>query len=225
MSEPRDHAGRGSSGHAARGSAAPEKPEPRNVLTQRVVALNGDLDSSQSGTRSRTVTRRVDAQVSPPSRVAVDLTNPEEPVDLSITALEWGAKRPESPPREVRDAEWATHSSISIELCEELLVSQRVLRSSIEDAVTKQYRATPPALTSASTSDLASLDRVLEAAGEPDTYESGLVTRVREAAVPTAPSAPAPRVLVVPAWVAWTVLGLFALCVGLLAHLVVRYLL
>lgn len=241
-----------------------ESTQPSQVLMQRVIALSGVVEIPE-GARAR-ARQQASALRAEPGQVAEK--DPRRAlVDLSSTALEWGVRQPvrittkaskpavplqepdAAQPEQIEieaslDAEWATHSSISLELCDELRLSRSMLSANIEDAVTQQYtpRASSGVLASGSSiHDLASLDRVLEAEGAREAQELLLIAKLREAPAPAAPApavappavappaavAPpvspgptsAPRMLVVPTSVAWTVAGGFAVCTMVLSYL------
>lgn len=221
----------------------PAQSTDRRVLMQRVIALNGVVNSPKQ------------AEPFPPKAAPVE--NPGAPhrptIDLAATALEWGAERlaakvtptpvPEtlaarpstsSPQSQLQpqpaqsqgddDAQWASYSSISMRPVDDLLLSQRILRTNIEDAVTMQYdpAATARAMAAGSTIvDLASLDRALESAGVPHDQGFQLPSPAPQTLAPTAPKPV--KLLVVPASLAWTVLGAFALCALALAYFVVAF--
>jgi hypothetical protein len=197
---------------------AAENSQPSQVLMQRVIALSGVVEISDKAARQ---------PVLPPPVVAPKAVH-NEPVDLSKTSLEWGGRQLGAVAKAQRealeigststanksddsvDAEWATHSSLALELCEDSLLSSRAMLLNIEDAVTQQYN--PNAATG-------------PFQGGPNELE--LVTRLREPEpAPAAPrdASPAPRMLVVPAGIAWTVAGAFSVCALALAYLVTAFL-
>jgi len=196
-----------------------ERTETRQVLMHRVIALNGVPE------------------------VMADKPKPQ-PVDLSRTVHEWGVE-PHLPVHQAPmpkieaspEPRWATHSSISLESCEDAGLPARILSANIEDAVTQQFnpatvgRSLPLAT---SIGDLSSLDRALESAGvlEAHAHALGAVTIVRPPPepepqhVPTeapqpAPAQPQPRMLLVPMSIVWTVLTVFSLCTLALTALVI----
>lgn len=190
-------------------AVAAESTQPRQVLMQRVIALTGVVEAPESAARQRASALKAETMASPAKAAETDPARAL--VDLSATALEWGARQPvrittkaskpaESLPepdtsqaKEALDAQWATHSSISLELCD---LSRSVLSLNIEDAVTQQYHPRAPSsdllTTGSSINDLASLDRVLEAAGAREAQERPLITKLRDAAPATAAPPPAP---------------------------------
>lgn len=154
--------------------------------------------------------------------------------DLSQTVHEWAALEHEpssgtpEPPLQRRDPQWATHSSISLQLCDDTQLSARILNASIDDAVTQQFNPAPSAnapTLATSTADLASLDRALESAGVLEAHELDDITTFRQASTPgpiqpeapsstqAAPAQPPPRMLLIPASIVWTVMTAFSLCV------------
>jgi hypothetical protein len=245
MSENRDHTGRtrtvGGTGADAAGepSARDDKqpahkaaepsqvkkpaPEvelhlPRSVLAQRVIALNGPAESSESKALDH-IDRIVRKKVWPFDPGASHSIYNARGVDLTTTALEWGGRRlgiaaeaARAPkpglvlqqraefaapaaraPKEAGDAQWATHSSIALELYDDSPLSPRILSSNIEDAVTREYHNPVTAKAAAARAvvpDLAGLDQALETAGVLDTGAFGLVTSVREAQTPEPMPAP-----------------------------------
>lgn len=191
---------------------AAENTQPSQVLMQRVIALSGVVEISDKAARQPVLVAPAEAPK----------------VDLSRTSLEWGGRQigakaqtalPDSAPDLIKsnelDAEWATHSSIRLELCEDSLLTSRLLSLSIDDAVTKQY--TPNAVTS-----------LLGASSN----EPELVSKLLEAdPVDPAPALAAPReasggpkMLVVPAGLAWAVAGAFSVCALALVYLVTAFL-
>jgi hypothetical protein len=198
---------------------AAETTQPSQVLMQRVIALSGVVEISNKAARQPVL----------PAPVAAPKVMHNEPVDLSKTSLEWGGRQIGAAAAKAQvealqsasastannaddnvDAEWATHSSIALELCDDSLLSSRALSLNIEDAVTQQYN--PNAATD------------LFPGGS---NEHELVTKLREPnPAPAAPreAARAPRMLVVPAGIAWTVAGAFSVCALALAYLVTAFL-
>jgi hypothetical protein len=190
-------------------AAAAADAQAGQVLMQRVIALTGVVDTVAEKPARQPV-------ILGPIEIPKAVHNP--PVDLSATSLEWGgrpigakapapskpAPAPES--NDFVDAQWATHSSIALELCDDAPFAQRMLSMNIEDAVTQQYN--PNVAT-----------RVLPpAAAEPERD-----SKLRQAQ--RAPEPPrAARMLVVPAALAWTVGGAFSLCALALVYLVTAFL-
>jgi hypothetical protein len=222
------------------------------VLAQRVIAVGDAADSLARRPSLRLSANGANANEPAPQRS-------EAPsVDLATTSLEWGglnrgrsqatavALVPPAPSApEPDDAEWATHSSIALELdledepaappsaraqAEASALVQRLLGASLEDAVTMQYNGpldakAPTQNLSATVAELASLDRSMESAGLlPSDPFDGAATKVREAPPPVVPAPPNVRMLVVPASLVWIALGLLLVCALLLTYLAAAYL-
>jgi hypothetical protein len=219
----------GVTGAAGSAAPAPENTETRQVLVQRVIALSGVPEGPK-------------------------LTPKPTPtgIDLSRRVHEWGLRQNapittklQQPADNVPvDAQWATHSSISLEFCSDAQLPQDILNANIEDAVTLQYSPAATKTTvefGTTTTDLVSLDRAWQSAGVPEAQELSAITNLREPSAPEltaaeappptqpapiqpAPIQPPPRMMLVPAAIVWAVLTVFSLCALTLTLLIVTYL-
>lgn len=218
---------------ATRTSAA-ESAEPTQVLMQRVIALNG-LPEKGAAKKPKPVLSGADL-----SRTVHEWgIQPHEPTAPSPQVVQSQlAHKIEVSANSIADADWATHSSISLELCDEPPLPPRILNATIDDAVTKQYTpaAAASALRRAPSFDLDTINLVRDSQ---DDSRFGLITHYRQTtsqergpADPpqSAHAAPAelpskqpqqPRMLLIPAYVVWTVLTVFSLCALAFASLIV----
>jgi hypothetical protein len=201
---------------------AAEASPPNQVLMQRVIALTGVVEISDKPARQRIIVAPAEAAQHQP------------PIDLSATSLEWGgrqiegqanaesAERPKPAPaietNDYVDAQWATHSSIALELCDDSPLTQRLLSMNIEDAVTQQYN--PNAVV---TAGAAELELVTKVRGPEVRLPEVRGPEVRGPEPPPVASG-SPRVLVVPAALAWTVAAAFSVCALALAYLLTAFL-
>ena len=176
--------------------------ERGEVLKQRVIALTGAPE--------KTVSKPQIAEA-----------------DMSRTMHEWGtrerervqaAAEPAPSAAPAADAQWATYSSISLELCDDLRLSQRIFSASVEDAVTQQFdpNIAPRSLpVVASLSDLATIAPYHKAADALKEQAPDVATPHTSVPAPPAAAPSQPRMILVPASVVWTVS--IALAISLLA--------
>ena len=166
-----------------------------------------------------------------------------ESTEMAVSTVASSQSQPAHNIQGSLEAHWATHSSISLEVCEETLLPPRILNANIEDAVTRQYdpaTASRAMAFATSSSELASLDRALESARVLDDYHKfGLITDYQPTSTseplpaqpparaqqpqlePLQPQPQQPRMLLVPASIVWTVLTIFLLCLLALTGLAV----
>lgn len=173
---PRSDVGRPGEGIASSSQAMCRAGVASSVETVRSVgvpgfskaARNGDALVQESPNRAA---RAAPGRVSAATTTATPaFAGAGGAIDLAATALEWGEDNARSAVPSVPnlaesvEAEWATHSSISLELCEAPDMWRRICSVSLEDAATLQFKragapnaepALPPG------SELAELDRIL----------------------------------------------------------------
>jgi hypothetical protein len=206
-------------------------PETRNVLMQRVIALNGVAERPANTANTANAPKTADSDL---SRTVHEWSAHENAPSSSASQPMVQRHAPTHDSQGSVDAQWATHSSISLEFSDATQLAPRILNSNVEDAVTQQFATNAQALGS-SIADLASLDRALESAGVLEAQELCAITNFRQpapvepgppvASSPTqaAPTPAPPRMLLVPAAIVWTVLTVFSLCALALTFLVVAY--